>query len=315
MPAAGVYLVKFASMAAIPAFFTCSGVWKSGSPAPRSTTSTPARRSRSASAATFSVADVEIPARRSASMSSLLRFCPHAGLHNRRDQPPYLTAEIEHFLDQPRADKRVLLRRHHEHRLERRLEVTVHQRHLKLVLEVRDGPQTADDRAGPLVTRVVDEQPVEGVDLDVGVFAEHVANDLDPFLGREQRVLLSVHENRHDDALEEMHAAENDVHVPVGQRVEGSGKNRQTAARRDTSHDSRFLKCHRRSKVKVKGQKSKVKSKVKGARCTFRFRFRFRFRDAGIFVAAIVNPRVDFTIDLHPTPETYTWNLHPAPLT
>src|SRR5213594_1375279 len=123
-------------MAAIPAFLTCSGVSKSGSPAPRSTTSTPARRSRSASAATFSVADAEIPARRSASMSPLLRFGPHPGFHHRRHESPDLTAEIKDFLDQPRTEVRVLLRRHHEHRFERRLEVAVHQRHLKFVLEI-----------------------------------------------------------------------------------------------------------------------------------------------------------------------------------
>src|SRR2546428_3888277 len=108
-------------MAAMPAFFTCSGVSKSGSPAPRSTTFTPARRSRSASAATFRVADAEIPARRSASMSSLLRFRPHPGLHQRRDPPPHPTAEIEDFLYHPRTEKRVLLRAHHEYRFERRL--------------------------------------------------------------------------------------------------------------------------------------------------------------------------------------------------
>src|SRR2546426_7853015 len=117
-------------MAAIPAFFTCSGVSKSGSPAPRSTTSTPARRSRSASAATFRVADAEIPARRSASMSSLLRFRPHPGLHQRRDQPLHLTAEIEDFLDQPRTEIGVLLRGHHEYPFERRLEVTIYHRQL-----------------------------------------------------------------------------------------------------------------------------------------------------------------------------------------
>ena len=174
-------------------------------------------------------------------MSSLLRFRPHPGLHQRRDQPLHLAAEIEDFLDQPRAEIGVLLRRHHEHRFERRLEVTIHQRHLKFVLEVRDRAQTAHDGTGPLVPCVVHEQPVEGVGLHVGVFAEHVANDLDPLLGRKERVLLRIHENGHDDALEQLHAAQDDVHVPIGQRIERPGKNRETTTgRTDTRHDNPF---------------------------------------------------------------------------
>src|SRR5205823_14571563 len=41
MPALGVYLVKPASNASIAAFFMCSGVSKSGSPAPKPHTSMP----------------------------------------------------------------------------------------------------------------------------------------------------------------------------------------------------------------------------------------------------------------------------------
>src|SRR5580704_927145 len=57
VPPVGVYLVKLASSAAMAAFLILSGVGKSGSPAPKSTTSTPSRRRRSASAATFMVDD------------------------------------------------------------------------------------------------------------------------------------------------------------------------------------------------------------------------------------------------------------------
>ena len=58
MPAGGVYLVKFWSMAAFAASFAGCGVGKSGSPAPKSTTSTPWRFSFAASPATFIVGDV-----------------------------------------------------------------------------------------------------------------------------------------------------------------------------------------------------------------------------------------------------------------
>src|ERR1700676_80763 len=55
VPPVLVYLVKFFPMASIAACFTFSGVGKSGSPAPKSTTSAPSLRRRSASAATFMV--------------------------------------------------------------------------------------------------------------------------------------------------------------------------------------------------------------------------------------------------------------------
>src|SRR5690349_19576440 len=57
VPPVAVYFVKFALMASMPARFTFSGVGKSGSPAPKSTTSAPSRRRRSAVAATFMVDD------------------------------------------------------------------------------------------------------------------------------------------------------------------------------------------------------------------------------------------------------------------
>src|SRR5688572_25281536 len=166
-------------MAVLPAALTCSGVGKSGSPALKSTTLTPSRRRRSASAAIFSVADGATCARRCANTIGirslrtgglkasgylpgpggpglrvrLRRSCPyivacaplsahrlvltaHPSFNGRRNQAADIATETEHFLDQARAQIRVLLRRHHEHRFERRLEMAIHQCHLKLPLEV-----------------------------------------------------------------------------------------------------------------------------------------------------------------------------------
>src|SRR6202790_3254887 len=60
VPPVGVYLVKLASIASMAACLMFCGVGKSGSPAPKSTTSLPSRRRRSASAATFMVDDALI---------------------------------------------------------------------------------------------------------------------------------------------------------------------------------------------------------------------------------------------------------------
>src|SRR4030095_9494586 len=122
MPMALVYREKFASMAAFAASLTWVGVGKSGSPAPKSTIWTPVRFQRSASAATFMVAEPVTLARRCASAIDIatlsnglnLGFPAHPLLNGRRHKPANLAAEAEHFLDQARAQIRVLLARHNK---------------------------------------------------------------------------------------------------------------------------------------------------------------------------------------------------------
>ena len=60
MPPMAVYFVKSPSMARIPACLMFSGVGKSGSPGPKSTTSRPCSRSLSAASITAIVFDTEI---------------------------------------------------------------------------------------------------------------------------------------------------------------------------------------------------------------------------------------------------------------
>ena len=119
-----------------------------------------------------------------------------------RHQPVHPAAEREHFLDQAGADVGVLLRRHHENRFDLTIQPPVHQRHLKLELEVGHRAQAAHDHLGAAALDVVDQQAVEGVDFDVREVLEHLARDLDPLVHAEERRLLGVHQNRDDDAVE-----------------------------------------------------------------------------------------------------------------
>src|SRR4029078_7120247 len=96
-----------------------SGVGKSGSPAPKSTTSTPSLRSRSASAETFMVEDTLMKEIRSAIwlatvcmlwIRPLLRFefehpALQPRLHRGRHQAGNIPAEAKDFLDHAGADK------------------------------------------------------------------------------------------------------------------------------------------------------------------------------------------------------------------
>src|SRR5258706_332707 len=164
MPAFGVYFVKFSSIALCAAALAASGVGKSGSPAPKSITSTPARRNWSTFAVTFMVGDPEmrfVRAASSAMVSSSTRplsavcsmrspqscryFLAEPGLDHVGHQPMNAPAQGEHLFDQPRTDVGVLLRRHHEHRLDFCVQAPVHQRHLKLELEIGHRAEAAHD--------------------------------------------------------------------------------------------------------------------------------------------------------------------------
>src|SRR5205807_5586958 len=72
MPGTGVYFVNSASSALCAAALIASGVPKSGSPAPKSITSTPERRNLSTAAPTAIVADVAILDVRSANRAMTL---------------------------------------------------------------------------------------------------------------------------------------------------------------------------------------------------------------------------------------------------
>src|SRR5206468_12095349 len=116
-----VYFVKFASMAAWAAAPICFGVGKSGSPAPKSITSTPWAFSFKASAATFMVGETPMRFVRSASIVSGPQGFPREFLvtqplfHALGYEPVDRSAERDHFLYQPRAYVGVRFGRHHEH--------------------------------------------------------------------------------------------------------------------------------------------------------------------------------------------------------
>src|SRR5579859_2915278 len=114
------------------------GVGKSGSPAPKSTTSLPSRRRRSASAATFMVDDALISEILSASawvvgialvslLLILLRDAAAQALFNqRRHQRGDVASERRHFLHQLRTDEGIRFGRHQEHGFNAGAEKPVH---------------------------------------------------------------------------------------------------------------------------------------------------------------------------------------------
>src|SRR5882762_4856242 len=77
---------------------------------------------------------------------------------------------LRDFTDDARADVGRLHRRDHEDGLEVLGHMSVHQRHLELVLEVADGAKPANVEPGADFFREVDEEAFELSHLDVLVF-------------------------------------------------------------------------------------------------------------------------------------------------
>jgi len=106
----------------------------------------------------------------------------------------------------------------------------------KLGLSIEAGTRAPIRRLAPLIehvppARVFDEQPLEGVDLDVRVLAKHLADDLDPLGGGEERLLVLVDQHGDENSLEQVCASQDDIDVPVRNRVERTGKDCQATIR------------------------------------------------------------------------------------
>src|SRR5258708_30018378 len=170
VPELFVYFVKLASIARCAAAPMCAGVGKSGSPAPKSTMSIPWDFIFMASDATFMVGDCAIRPARADRLISLgpqglapLLLLAEAIFDNGRYERRHGAAERDDLLDEARADVGVGFGGHHEDRFDLGIEVPVHQRHLHFVFEVGNHAAAADDHAGPLPSRVLDEEAVQGV--------------------------------------------------------------------------------------------------------------------------------------------------------
>src|SRR5262249_53895171 len=235
MPGTAVYRVQSCWMAAIAASLMCCGVEKCGSPAPNSTRSAPAAFSLAASATTAIVADTSMRLIRSLNCLTAVRvailylfsnssccavkFLAQPGFHELRNQAAHRAAQPKDLLHQFRTQVRVGLGGHHEDRFQLRLQLAVHQRHLQLVLVVADGAYAAQHRFGFLLHGVVHQQAFEGVDAHVLVALDHLFEHLPAFDDGEQRVLLNVAQNGHDELVKDLAATLDQVEMPVGERV------------------------------------------------------------------------------------------------
>src|SRR3546814_1899002 len=118
-------------------------------------------------------------------------------------------------------------------RLDPRVQPRVHAGHLKLILEIGDGAQAADDHRCPLLLGEVHQQRAERLHLDAAADAvlpvllqdvgDLVPHHLDPLVEAEQRSIAGVAGGCHDQPVHRLARPADDVDVALGDRVEGAG--------------------------------------------------------------------------------------------
>src|SRR5579884_148197 len=136
----------------------------------------------------------------------------------------HVAAEGRDLLHTARGDEAHLGARHHVHRLDLGRQRPVELVHLELPLEIRDDPEALDDRLRLPPAREVDDELPKDVDLDVVEARKGVAEEFDPLLDREGRLLVVRHpDHAHHDAVEDPGRARDHVDVAVRDGVVRAG--------------------------------------------------------------------------------------------
>ncbi len=102
-------------------------------------------------------------------------------------------------------------------------ELAVGEGHLEFVLEVGKGAEATDDDVDALGAGPVDEEPVEGHDLDVGEPREAGLGKGDALVDVEEQVLVGMGGDGQDERGEDAGGADGDIEVSAGHGVEGAG--------------------------------------------------------------------------------------------
>ena len=88
-------------------------------------------------------------------------------LHHLRYQILDRSTQLRNLPYQPGTKIRILLRWHHEHSLQFRMQFAVHQRHLQFVFIIADGANPAQNRVSLDFGRILDHEPVKRPDLHI----------------------------------------------------------------------------------------------------------------------------------------------------
>ena len=99
-----------------------------------------------------------------------------------RNKLGHIATEPRDFLHDARAEISVFFFRHQENRLDRGLELAIHQRHLEFKFEIGNSAQPADNGGRFPGDSEIDQQTIERRDLDIVDFPEGALEKVEPFL-------------------------------------------------------------------------------------------------------------------------------------
>src|SRR5215213_10461263 len=119
-----------------------------------------------------------------------------------------------------RADVRGIERRNHEDCFETWREMSIHESHLKLVLEIAHRPESADDERRADASREIHQQPLELMNLDARVVARDALDQVHPLAGREERLLQAVDRDGNDELVYELAAPADEILMAARYRIE-----------------------------------------------------------------------------------------------
>ena len=135
----------------------------------------------------------------------------------------HIPAHGAHLLDNTGTEVGVILLRGQEDRFQSRLKLAVHQGHLKLELKVRNSSKSANDGENMVLTRKIDQESVEGDDLDVGMAREALAKHGDATFHTEHRGLRLTRRDSYDHGRKNLCRTSNNIDVPEMNGIEAAG--------------------------------------------------------------------------------------------
>ena len=123
-----------------------------------------------------------------------------------------------------------------ERKLDLRLEVAIHQRHLELVLEVGHGSQPANDRACPDVSRVLDDKPVELLYAHAIEVTQHALQHLEALFTTERTRFRHVTRHCDHHLVEQRKTPMHQIEVAVGHGIEAGREERDPRLAPQSTH-------------------------------------------------------------------------------
>ena len=151
-------------------------------------------------------------------------ICPAQPRQNgRRHQIAHIAAQAGHGLDISGTDIHPAEVAHEEYGLDIAAQFAVHQRHLKLVVKIGKGAQTAQNGVCAPFFCVIHQQAGKRFDFNARHARETLPRHVDPLLKREKRGFQVILSHSHNDGVENFRTAPDDADMPIGQRIKGAG--------------------------------------------------------------------------------------------